>query len=89
MFVVIVWIMLAVLVGAYANNKGRSGIGLFFASLIFSPIIGFIIAFILSPNEKKIEASSLASGEIKKCPMCAELVRNEASICKHCSAELT
>ncbi|MFC1234438.1 hypothetical protein [Vibrio sp. F74] len=89
MFVVIMWLVFAVLVGVYASNKGRSGVGLFFVSLILSPIIGLIIALIMSPNQDKVEQSSIASGDMKKCPLCAELVRSEASVCKHCSAELT
>ena len=39
-----IWILFAVLVGAYAGNNGRS-FGLYFLlSLLLSPLIGFIIA---------------------------------------------
>lgn len=88
MFIVIFWLILAILVGVFAGSKGRSGIGFFFLALIFSPLIGFVIALVVSPITKVTEARALESGEVKKCPSCAELVKIEAEICKHCSSEL-
>lgn len=46
MFVFIVWVLVSVLVGKYADSKGLSFWGHVILSLAFSPIIGFLIAAI-------------------------------------------
>lgn len=82
------WLLLAVLVAGYANSKGRSGIVFFLLSIVFSPLIGFVIALALSPNSQALEKRALATGEFRKCPACAELVKIDARICKHCRSEV-
>lgn len=42
---------LALLVGMFAKSKGRSFLAFFLLSLIFSPLLGFIVALIVG-NEK-------------------------------------
>ncbi len=81
------WIIFAVLVGVYANSKGRSGIGYFFLSVILSPLLGFIIVAVVSPNQKAVDESKVISGENKKCPFCAEIIKAEAKICRYCSKD--
>jgi len=76
----IFWIVLAVLVGVYASNKGRSGAGFFFISLILSPLIGFIIAAVSSTQRDKVAQKT----GLKKCSECAEFVQEEARICRFC-----
>lgn len=88
MFMFLGWLILAILVGVYANTKGRSGLGFFLIAVILSPLVGFIIALVISPVKEVIEANAIQSGDMKKCPDCAELVKAEAKICKHCRAEL-
>lgn len=84
----VVWLIFAILVGAYASSKGRSGIGFFLIAVILSPLIGFIIALVVSPIREHTEARAIDSGDLKKCPNCAELVKTEAKLCKHCRSEL-
>ncbi|HHX8279128.1 hypothetical protein L3X65_22460 [Vibrio diabolicus] len=88
MFGVIIWLGLSIGVGAFAASKGRSGIGFFILSLLLSPLIGLIVALVVSPVTAKVEAAAIESGEHKKCPKCAELVKSEAIVCKHCQADL-
>jgi hypothetical protein len=87
----ITWLALAVLVGVFADSHGRSGIGFFFLSVLMTPVFSFIVALVVAiawPITKVTEAKALKSGEMKKCPSCAELVKMEANICKHCSCKL-
>lgn len=86
--IVVLWLVFAILVGVYANSKGRSGFGFFLISALLSPLIGFIIALIISPINSKVEQKALEAGDMKKCSSCAELVKVEAKLCKHCQTEL-
>jgi hypothetical protein len=86
--VIILWLILSILVGAYANSKGRSGIGYFILSMILTPVLGLIIAIIVEPDIDKLVEKAISTGKRRKCPYCAELVKNEAKICKHCGKEI-
>jgi ribosomal protein S14 len=81
------WIVLSILCGVYASSKGRSGVRFFFLALCLSPLIGFIAAAIASPNVKKQDDKKLQDGQLKKCPFCAELVKQEAKVCRFCNRE--
>ncbi|MCS7485661.1 hypothetical protein UA24_04015 [Marinomonas sp. BSi20414] len=88
MFVVVLWIVFSILVGLLASSKGRSGFLFFFLALILSPVIGLIIALVMPKNNELVEARAIETGGMRKCPSCAELVKSEAKICKHCQSDL-
>lgn len=75
-------ILLSIVIGFVAAIKGRSFIGFLFLSLLFSPIIGFIIVLIVPRIEENIIGN-------KKCPKCAEWIKQKAIICKHCGNEIS
>lgn len=83
------WIVLAIVVGVIRSARGGSFFGLFFLSLLLSPIIGLILALAIPVSTKDAEARAMESGDLRKCPQCAELVKREAKICRFCRAELT
>ena len=53
---VVLWIILSIVAGIIASNKGRLGVGFILLSLILSPVIGIIMA-ILAPDNKDPGAS--------------------------------
>lgn len=78
---IVFWIVFSIFVAMYANSKGRGSFKALLVSLAFSPIIGFLTVALL---ENKVSENLLASGTLKKCTSCAELVKSEAVKCKHC-----
>jgi len=83
----VIWLVCGVIAAIVATNKGRSGCGWFLVGVLLGPF-GFILALVVSRNESKAEKRSIQSGELKKCPHCAELVKREAVVCKHCGRDL-
>lgn len=83
MWPMLVWIGLSVVIGYAAAQRGRSGPGWFFISILLSPLIAGIALLatgpLKSPNNPKIN---------RKCPYCAEYVSREAVKCKHCGSDL-
>ena len=54
MFIAIIfWIIIACLIFPFANKRGRSGFGWFIFSVIFSPLLGFIVLLCLGETEEK------------------------------------
>ena len=79
------WFVLAWAVGHYAESKGRDGKGVLLLSLFLSPVLGFIVAAAMRPDEKKV---AVAQGK-KQCPQCAEFVQPAAKICRFCQHKFT
>lgn len=88
MIILIPWIIFSILAGVIADNKGRSGVGFFFLSLLLSPIVGLIWALACQKNTEVLEKKDIQSGSMRKCPFCAEMVKAEAKICRYCQREL-
>jgi hypothetical protein len=69
------------LIAKMAWKKGRSWNAFFVLSLFF-PLIGWIIAAVVSTDQ------ATAISGTKKCPKCAELIKQEATLCKHCGSSV-
>jgi hypothetical protein len=72
---------IAALIANMAERKGRNWI-LFFIFSLFLPLISLIIAAVISTD------TATATVGTKKCPKCAEYVKSEATLCKHCGSTL-
>ena len=70
----VLWLIFGITSAVIANSKGRSGCGWFALGILFGPF-GLIVAFL--PDTEK-------AGTTKKCPDCAEIIKAEARVCKHC-----
>jgi hypothetical protein len=72
-----VWI--AALIAREALKKGKSWEQFFWLALFF-PLVIFIIVTVMSSDESKAGT--------KTCPKCAELVKIQAALCKHCGSSI-
>jgi len=80
------WIGLGAVTGMIANAKGRS-FWAWFAYGLLCALVALPWAILLRSDSAAARAAAIATGEFKKCPDCAELVRAEAVRCRHCGAE--
>lgn len=79
---VIFWIICGGVAAMIASSKGGSGGMGFLAGVLLGPI-GIIVALFMGNEAARVE-KVVSSGQMKKCPMCAEAVLMDAVICKHC-----
>lgn len=68
---VMIWLILAIVIGAAASARGRSGGGWFLLALILSPLIAGL-ALLLFPSQKPIRTVQADPGRVND----AELRRN-------------
>lgn len=88
---ILVWLALmvgtALVCSSMAQSRGRPSGGWFVAGLFF-PLLAAVVLGVLPPTEAKAEELALAEGQAIRCPRCQELVRPEASRCRHCTTDL-
>lgn len=80
--VVFFFLWVSSLIAGMALKKGRSW-GVFFVLSILFPFITWVIAASLSTDQSAVRVP------VKVCPRCAEDVKVEATLCKHCGTELS
>ena len=76
MVIILIWFALAVVVGALAAGKDRSGFGWFLLAMLISPLIAAI--FLLIAGDRRPA----------RCPFCDEKVKERARICPHCRNDI-
>nr|WP_284358215.1 zinc ribbon domain-containing protein [Dyella nitratireducens] len=82
MGVLIIAAVIGLLPAFIAQSKGRSfGLWWLYGAAIF--IIATPHALLLKPDHKGLDQAKIESG-LKKCPQCAEFVKEEARICRFC-----
>lgn len=93
-YVVAMWLFFGFIGALIFRHKGKKEANGFLLGFLLGPI-GVLIALFsnatsieIAKQEKEMEEEQIKSGELKKCPFCAELVKTEAKVCKHCGRDL-
>jgi len=77
---ILTWGLLGALIGvAAAQKRGFSVIGGVLGGLLLGPL-AFLMFFVTGVS---------GSDRNRKCPFCAEFIKAEAVVCKHCGRALT
>lgn len=84
----VLWVVFGILNAYWYKKKGGSAIQGFILSALLSPIIAALIIAVSKPDKKALDQAAVASGEFKKCPACAELIKNAATKCRFCGEQL-
>lgn len=83
-----IWVLCGIIAASIYKNKGRRESWGFLVGLLLGPL-GILYAAVRSPDTGRLEREQLRTGQAKRCPHCGELIRPEATICKHCHQAVT
>jgi len=79
-------VLVGIVPALIANRKGRSFIKWWiYGALVF--IVALIHALVVKPDIESINRKKAKEG-FRKCPFCAEWIRNEAKVCRYCNREI-
>lgn len=87
---VIVWLLLpflALIPAFIARSKGRS-FGSWYMYGLLLWIVAMIHVLFVSSDQAGLDQQAMDGGDNRKCPYCAEIIRTEAKVCKHCGREV-
>ena len=79
---ILIFGMIGLVIADHAEKKGKSWSTFFWLSLLISPLVTGLIVATISPEQGKIIPGTRA------CPKCAEPVKTEAVLCKHCKSDI-
>ena len=86
-YTVIIAAIIGLIPAAIAYNKGKDFFGWwFFGAALF--IVALPAAIMVQPDNGVLEMRQMTQGNTQKCPYCAELIKSDAVICKHCGKEV-
>ncbi|WP_254636715.1 hypothetical protein [Achromobacter sp. GbtcB20] len=87
LFIIFLWIALAIVVGFMARNRGRNGVGwTVLACLISPPVAAVFLANIA--NRSPLAGQPILSSHVD-CLHCGKPILREARVCRHCGGDVT
>jgi len=86
MEVFIIALLIGLIPAFIAQGKGKSFVlWWIYGALIF--IVALPHSLIMKADQKSIEKQQLSEG-MKKCPFCAEMIKQDAKVCRYCSRDV-
>jgi RNA polymerase subunit RPABC4/transcription elongation factor Spt4 len=83
---VVAYFALVLIVARSAGRKGRSAAAWFFLAWFF-PVISWIIVATMAPSREAVAQRDFRAGRAIQCPSCREIIRRDASVCRHCGRQ--
>lgn len=83
MTLIVIALFLGFIPASIASSKGRNGV-LWYIYGVLLFIVALFHAILLKPDVAAADAKIVATGDMKACPMCAELVKRAALVCRYC-----
>jgi len=88
MIVALVLLVFCFRVATYAEKKGLSYTPILILGLLTTPIVAFIVTLIMASNSEKVNKANVSHSNTKKCQFCAELIKEEAIVCRFCNRDV-
>lgn len=82
----IFWLILVIATGALAASKNRSVAVWLLLAVLVAPAVIIILAVL--PAADVEDPARPRVSQTKACPFCAERIKPEAKVCKHCGRDL-
>lgn len=85
---IIFWLVCAIVVAVAAKGRGRSALAWFILACLISPLLAVILLALLRRADDGPSYMERHEGKARKCPFCAEYIKREAIVCKHCGRDI-
>lgn len=87
MIYVVILLAIAIIPAAIAKSKGRS-FALWYIYGVALWIVALIHSIVLKEDASQTTKESITGSTLKKCPYCAEFIKQEATVCRYCGKDL-